>query len=127
VILNKKAKLILFCEDESVIRTTTKRMLEACGFEVITAANGHEALARYEERHEEIDIVILDNLLPGLAGYEVYKMMKKINPKIKAIMCSGYSNGKEYQKARKSGIRYFLSKPYIIEELLEILEQIQSI
>jgi two-component system cell cycle sensor histidine kinase/response regulator CckA len=124
--LNKKPTLILFCEDESVIRTTTKKMLEACGYRVITAANGHEALAQYKDRHEEIDIVILDNLLPGIDGYEVLKRMKVINPDIKAVMCSGYENGKKFREACKTGILYYLPKPYIMEELLEILEQIQS-
>jgi two-component system cell cycle sensor histidine kinase/response regulator CckA len=124
--LDKKNTLILFCEDENVIRTTTKKMLEASGYEVITAVNGTDALTKYTDRHTDIDIVILDNLLPRLSGYEVFVRMKKINPKVKVLMCSGYCSGKEYQAARKAGIRYFLEKPYIIEELIEILEHIQS-
>ncbi|MBN1799614.1 MAG: response regulator [Spirochaetales bacterium] len=124
--MDKKKTLILFCEDENVIRTTTKKMLEAFGYEVITAVNGIDALERYEDRHADIDIVILDNLLPELSGYEVFIRMKKINPKVKALMCSGYCSGKEYQAARKAGICYFLEKPYIIEELIEILKHIQS-
>lgn len=124
--MDKKNILILFCEDENVVRTTTKKMLEASGYEVITAVNGIDALTKYKKQYTEIDIVILDNLLPDLSGYEVYIRMKEINPKVKVLMCSGYCDGKEYDAARKAGIRYFLPKPYIMEELIEILEQIES-
>jgi len=125
--LNKETTLILFCEDENVIRTTTKKMLEVSGYEVITAVNGIDALTQYENRHTDVDIVILDNMLPGLSGHEVFIEMKKINPQIKALMCSGYCSGKEYEAARKAGIRYFLDKPYTIEELIEILEKIEAL
>lgn len=125
--MNKETTLILFCEDENVIRTTTKKMLEVSGYEVITAVNGIDALTQYENRHTDVDIVILDNMLPGLSGHEVFIEMKKINPQIKALMCSGYCSGKEYEAARKAGIRYFLDKPYTIEELIEILEKIEAL
>ena len=124
--MEKKNTLILFCEDENVIRTTTKKMLEAFGYEVITAVKGFDALKKYEERHADIDIVILDNILPDLSGHEVFMRMKKIDSNVKALMCSGFCSGKENKAARKAGIRYFLEKPYIIEELIEILEHMQS-
>jgi len=102
-------------------------MLEVSGYEVITAVNGIDALTQYENRHTDVDIVILDNMLPGLSGHEVFIEMKKINPQIKALMCSGYCSGKEYEAARKAGIRYFLDKPYTIEELIEMLEKIEAL
>jgi two-component system cell cycle sensor histidine kinase/response regulator CckA len=116
--------VILFCEDEHVIRTTTTRMLEELGHKVIIAVNGTEALTKYREMYREIDAIILDNLLPDVSGYEVFKELKKINPQVKVIMCSGYSSGREYEKAREAGIRLFLFKPYTLEELLDALENI---
>ncbi len=116
--------VILFCEDEHVIRTTTTRMLEELGHKVIIAVNGTQALDRYREASKEIDAVILDNLLPDISGYEVFKEMRNINPQVQVIMCSGYSSGREYDKAREAGIRFFLFKPYTLDELLEALENV---
>jgi two-component system cell cycle sensor histidine kinase/response regulator CckA len=119
--------VILFCEDEHVIRTTTTRMLEELGHKVIIAVNGAQALAKYRESSKEIDAVILDNLLPDLTGYEVFKELKNINPEVRVIMCSGYSVGREYDMAREAGIRLFLFKPYTLEELLEALQMVLNV
>jgi two-component system cell cycle sensor histidine kinase/response regulator CckA len=121
----KKIKLVLLCEDENIVRVTTKRMLEECGYEVITAATGKTALSIYAERYKEIDFVILDNVLPGISGYEVFLQMKQINPHIKAVMCSGYTNIENFnEEALMAGFKALLPKPYTFDQLMEILNQL---
>jgi two-component system cell cycle sensor histidine kinase/response regulator CckA len=123
--VKKKGKLILLCEDENIVRITTKRLLEECGYEVIAAATGNSALSIYTARYKEIEAVILDNILPGLSGYEVFIRMKKINPDIKAVMCSGYDDGADFdEQALHAGFKYLLPKPYTFDQLSEILNQL---
>ncbi|MEJ2664630.1 MAG: response regulator [Spirochaetia bacterium] len=122
--MKEHSGIILYCEDENVIRKTTRRMLEELGYKVIIAVNGDEALTRYQAGKDTIDVIILDNQLPGMSGYEVYVELKKINPDVRVIMCSGYTGGKEYELARKAGIRHFLPKPYTFEELSDALDDI---
>lgn len=84
-------KLILFVDDEVLMQDLGKELLEEHGFRVIVAADGVEAIEVYRKHSQDIDLVILDILMPRLDGGQTYLELKKINKDIKAFFCTGYT------------------------------------
>lgn len=81
--------IILIADDEESIRLTAKLMLQRCGYTVLTASDGEDALKVYREFREKIKGVVLDLVMPRLSGEQVYIELKKINPEIKILLASG--------------------------------------
>lgn len=108
---------ILIVDDENVIRYTSRRMLELCGYSIIEAKNGLEAIALYKDRNKDIECVLLDFFMPDMNGLEVYNEICKINKKIPVVLSSGLRNYNKINEALSSGINQFVLKPYTIEEL----------
>ncbi|MBF9018450.1 MULTISPECIES: response regulator [unclassified Oceanispirochaeta] len=108
---------ILVVDDESVLRETYEAHLIALGYEVILAENGREGLEIYGREQKHIDLVILDMIMPEMNGLDSFLGMKEIDPEIKAILISGYSN--EYKKSDflTRGFLDYLQKPVEIHEL----------
>ncbi len=117
--LYKGSGTILIVDDENVIRYTSRKMLEICGYTVIEAKNGSEAINIYREKSKEISIILLDFFMPDLNGQQVYEELIKINPKVKVILTSGAKNNTKIDETIKSGANKFLLKPYTLEELSE--------
>lgn len=114
---------ILLVDDEETIRDITSQMLDDRGYKVVVLANGQEAVDYYREHYREIDIVILDMIMPKMNGHEAFIMMKKINPGIRALLSSGYSIEEDAQTLLKKGIKGFLQKPYRLAELTQMINQ----
>lgn len=120
-------RLILLVDDEAMILQMTKAMLEGNGYRVETAMDGERAVALYRERHVEIAAVLLDMMMPGIDGIETLSKLLEINSKVKVIACSGLGTSQRESKAIAAGARFFISKPYSDEQLLESLSRmIQS-
>ena len=85
------AEMILLVEDEETVRFMTRTILERAGYTVLTAENGAEAVALFEERGEEIDMTIMDVVMPGMGGRETYERMRVLRPGLNALFVSGYS------------------------------------
>ncbi len=83
-------KTVLFVDDESALRTTAPRILESFGYEVLVAQNGKEAVSIYEERMHDIDIVVMDIVMPVMGGKEAAAAMLKLNPKARILFASGF-------------------------------------
>jgi signal transduction histidine kinase/ActR/RegA family two-component response regulator len=115
---------ILLVDDEKVVRDTTSGMLQAIGHQVIVCSNGMEAVTEYEAAWEEIDLVILDVIMPGMNGHETLMALKKINPDVKVLLSSGYSLEEEIKGAVGEGSSGFLKKPYNIEDLRQMILKI---
>ncbi|MCA9520713.1 MAG: response regulator [Myxococcales bacterium] len=114
----------LVVDDEEEVRHVLKAMLEGQGFAVLVSSNGAEGVELYRRRHEEIDIVILDMVMPVMGGRETYLEMKAINPNIHALLVSGYSLDGEAQSILDDGVRGFLQKPFRLEDLCAKLDEL---
>ncbi len=114
-------ELILLCDDEELMRNVGERMLKKCGYSVILAENGYESVKTFRKWHKKIDGVILDLLMPGLSGVEVFKEMKKIDPNVKVMLSSGYNKNERVMEALNKGVKYFLQKPYTLQSLVDSL------
>ena len=99
-------------------------MLEMLGYRVLVARSGEEAVALYKANPQEIDIVILDMIMPGLGGEQAFDCLKAINPDIRIIMATGYTtDGKESQLAAR-GCKGFLNKPYRLQVLSQKVREV---
>ncbi|PKM51829.1 MAG: hypothetical protein CVV02_04255 [Firmicutes bacterium HGW-Firmicutes-7] len=118
---------ILLAEDDDSVRTIAASILRSKGIYLIEAADGRDAIKKYMDMEKKIDVLILDVIMPGINGVEVFESIKSINPNIKAIFTTGYSNdflGEDYNLFLQGKV---LQKPYKNEELiLSILEVLEA-
>ena len=89
--LKTGTETILIAEDDDDVRRLDRELLEECGYEVLEAANGSEALAVYLENQERIDLVMFDVIMPKMNGREVYEEIGKVCPDVRALFTSGYT------------------------------------
>lgn len=104
--------VILVIDDEQVMRATAEAILADLGYTLILAENGRIGLDLYRQRHEEIDLVVLDMIMPEMNGRDCFLHMKAINPKVKVILSSGFSRSEELTDMRVQGLCGFIQKPY---------------
>lgn len=109
---------VLIIDDEKRVAATIKEMLYEPGFSVKLAYNGNEGIEIYRRYWQNIDLVILDMIMPGLDGLQTFNALKEINPEIKAIILSGYTLNKKIEQALENGAKAFLQKPCTRNELL---------
>lgn len=117
------AGTVLLVDDEEVVRSTVTTMLEALGFDVITAANGEEALERLRE-HQRIACVILDCTMPKMDGPETLTRLRELGIEIPVLLSSGY--GAVETKIPEHGPSGFLQKPFGLEEVRQKLRSLLS-
>ena len=108
---------ILIVDDEEILRELGEKTLESLGYEVATCKDGQEAVKYYKKNWKEIDLVILDMVMPNMDGREAFIAMKRINPSIRAILSSGYSLNEEAQNILDEGVICFIQKPFNIKRL----------
>jgi DNA-binding NtrC family response regulator len=111
-----KIKVLLVDDEEEYTEALAQR-LEARNLSVITASNGDEAIARLRE--ENIDVVILDMVMPGRSGVEVLKEFKQIQPLVEVILLTGHATVQSAIDSMTRGAFYYLMKPAEIKSLLE--------
>jgi CheY-like chemotaxis protein len=92
-------------------------LLENLGYQVLSAQGGNEALEIYRLRKDEIDLVLLDMVMPGMSGSETFDAIKAINPDAKVILSSGYSINGQAQKIIDRGCSGFVQKPYSMKDI----------
>lgn len=82
---------VLVAEDDASLRKLVRVVLEPFGYTVITAEDGEEAIAKYKENRDKIQLVILDMILPKKSGKEIYEEIRKVSPDIKVLFATGYT------------------------------------
>ncbi|MFH1077192.1 MAG: response regulator [Pseudomonadota bacterium] len=115
---------VLLVDDEEIIRTVGKELLEAIGYKVITAVNGQEALRLYQTYYNDIKIILLDMVMPGMSGSELYDAIKAFSPDAKVLLSSGYSLTGQALEMVKRGCDGFIQKPFSMAELSNKLNEI---
>ena len=115
--LSKGDELILLIDDEAMVLEVGQQMLEKLGYEVITADSGRMALEILNTRHDDIDLVILDMIMPEISGGETFNRIRQMAPKLKVLLSSGYSiNGQAIEILRR-GCDGFIQKPFGLDDL----------
>jgi CheY-like chemotaxis protein len=122
---------VLLVDDENMIIEVGRKILEKIGYRVLTAGSGQEALDLYMHHQEQIDVVILDMIMPGMGGGVTFERLKQIDGRVKVILSSGYSINGQAKDIMDRGCSGFIQKPFAMEELSlkvrEVLEQFDSV
>ncbi|MBW2568153.1 MAG: response regulator [Deltaproteobacteria bacterium] len=122
----KGQETILVVDDEEIIRTMLQEVLESLGYNILLADNGESALNLYREHSDDIDLVIIDMIMPIMGGEKTYSELKKIDPDIKAILSSGFSEDAVVQEILRAGVNGFIHKPFTIAELSKKVRKVLS-
>ncbi len=120
---NKKLRLLLV-DDEDIVCAIGKEMLEMSGHLVCVCRNGREAVDFYKNNWKEIELVILDMVMPLLNGAETFRLLRDINPEAKILLSSGYSITGEAQKLLDQGANGFIQKPFTSKELAKSIAEL---
>jgi signal transduction histidine kinase/CheY-like chemotaxis protein len=120
----KGKETILLVDDEEIVLDVSREILEFLGYKVFAVSNGQEALAVYREKGNEIDLVLLDMVMPGMSGGETFDFLRQIHPEIKVILSSGYSINGQAKEILDRGCKGFLQKPFHLEKLSLKLREI---
>ena len=113
---------ILLVEDEALVAEMATGMLQGLGYLVDTCGDGLEAVAWFTAHWREIDLVILDMIMPKLGGVDTFLALREVNPATRIILSSGFSVEGEAQRLLELGAQAFLQKPYHKAELAAVLE-----
>ncbi|HSB05325.1 MAG TPA: response regulator [Thermodesulfobacteriota bacterium] len=108
---------ILVIDDELIMREGCTRILSKEGWSVITAENGQQGLEGVQARPEEIDVILLDLMMPGMSGMEVLDQIQRIDPNLLVIVITGYATVESAVEAMKKGAYDFIPKPFTPDQL----------
>lgn len=103
---------VLLVDDEKMVMDSGERLLKNLGYRVLVAGSGKEAIDIYEKNKDDIDMVILDLIMPMMSGGETYDRLKQMNPDIKVLLSSGYSMNNLAKDMLNRGCNGFIQKPF---------------
>jgi two-component system cell cycle sensor histidine kinase/response regulator CckA len=118
----KGSGTILVVDDDPTVRAVTSRLVEACGFEVLQAVDGRHGVEVFSEKRNKIRGVVLDMTMPNLNGQEAFQEMRKIQPGVKVLLMSGFSEYTTTTQLNGFSPAGFLQKPFRPEELNQKLK-----
>jgi PAS domain S-box-containing protein len=122
--LKTGTETILIAEDDNDVRSLDRELFEECGYTVIEAGNGQQALELFQEHKEQIDLVMFDVIMPKMNGREVFEEIRKIRPDMKVLFTSGYT-GDILNGVNGIDNKYdFVAKPLPPEDLMEKIREI---
>jgi len=119
---NDEKKAVLFVDDEKMVLEVGSLMLQKLGYSVLTASKGQEAIEILKKN--KVAFIILDMVMPGMNGYEIYYQLKKIQPKVKILLASGYVGDQSEKRLISIGFDGFIQKPFDSKQLSEKIENI---
>jgi two-component system cell cycle sensor histidine kinase/response regulator CckA len=120
----KGSETVLFVDDEDMIIEVSEELLKRLGYMVLTAGSGKEAIKIYEENSHQIDLVVLDMIMPDMGGGDTYDGLKMLNSKVKVLLSSGYSIDGQATEILDRGCNGFIQKPFKMKEFSQKLRNI---
>jgi CheY-like chemotaxis protein len=117
---------VLLVDDEEMIVTVGKAMLEKLGYSVQTALSGREALALYDQQKEALDLVILDMIMPDAGGDETFDRLRAINPAVRVLLSSGFSLEGKASQIMARGCNGFIQKPFSLNALSRKVREVMT-
>ena len=118
---------VLVVDDEEVIRQTASIVLKALGYQVLLAQNGREGVEVYKYNMQRINVVLLDMVMPEMNGAACFREIRKLNPRARVIVSSGFARDADITQLLAEGLSGFIQKPYrrveLSRELGRVLHQ----
>lgn len=116
------SRTVLIVEDEYLMRRLLGKVVTGRGASVLLAADGAEAIDMYTRHKDEILVVLLDLGLPKVSGWDVFTRLKEQNPKLRVVVASGYMEPAVKSKMQEAGVKHFIEKPYMLDEVVHTLQ-----
>jgi CheY-like chemotaxis protein len=117
-------KRVLVVDDEENVRRTARAMLEASGLEVVTAADGAEAVESFRTSATRFDAVLLDLTMPRMSGEKTFHELRRIDPGVPVLLMSGFDEQEAVARLEGRGLAGFIQKPYRLQALLGKLREV---
>ncbi len=112
-------KTVLLVEDEDALREMTKEFLASCGYDIIVACNGEEAIQKYQQSSRPIDLLFTDIVMPGISGIALAQRLHELSPNTKILFTTGYVREENFENKLHNLKAEFLTKPYRLSKLNE--------
>jgi CheY-like chemotaxis protein len=123
---NLSGRTILVVDDEYLVRELLKGILSETGARLLEAENGEDALEIYARHQHEIDLVILDVIMPGMKGDEVLRRIRKTHGDMKVVISSGFMSEQQRAKLKELRVDGFLDKPFKDDDALSLIKEVLS-
>src|SRR5437867_12994315 len=121
---NSTRTCVLAIDDNTDFLQLLKDMLEPCGYEVHTAVNPVKALEAFQREREKFDLILLDYYMPQLDGAKTFEWLRKMNPTVKVIVCSGAEELRLRQIQTQHKIDAYIHKPFRVKEALDVIQRV---
>ncbi|NNF98105.1 MAG: PAS domain S-box protein [Desulfobacteraceae bacterium] len=115
---------ILLVDDEELLASVYKDMLEGLGYHVITKTNSHDALKLFESHPDDFDLVLTDYTMPNLTGLQLAEAILKIRSDTPVILCSGYAEDITPEFVKSRGVRKMVTKPLVKNEMSAVIRRV---
>jgi PAS domain S-box-containing protein len=123
-ILTGQRELILIVDDEPLIQEVARTILEDHNYQTLAVSSGAEAIDLYARYLQEIQVVLIDSMMPLMDGLTAVRGLKRLNSHVKTIVSSGLVSSERAAQFTDLGVRAFLAKPYTATELLDTLQKV---
>jgi PAS domain S-box-containing protein len=121
--LPRGTERVVFVDDEETLRIMAESSLSRLGYKVTTVEDPGRALRLFRDDPNGFDLIITDYTMPGMTGLALSKEILRVKPGMAIVLCTGYSEGVDEEKAKDAGIREFLMKPITKQELAEAVRR----
>jgi len=119
-------RTVLLVDDDSNVVSLLSTALTQAGYHIVAAGDGREALIRYDESPEPIDLLITDNQMPHLSGHDLAKRLRDRNPNLPIIFISGSADAASRPTEMVFPNHFFLTKPFAPSDLISLLAQLHG-
>jgi PAS domain S-box-containing protein len=119
--IHRGSGTVLVVDDEDAICQLQKQVLLSLGYEVVLCSSGTQALNVFQQKGTRIDLVLTDMTMPGMNGAELARRIKQLSPATPVVLCTGFSDVMDEEKAKRIGIDAYLLKPVIRRQLAQTL------
>jgi PAS domain S-box-containing protein len=121
---SKGTGTVLVIDDEEVVRNVTKRMLARIGYTPLLAEDGPSGVDIYRQNQDDVVCVLLDMTMPKMSGEETLRHLREINPAVRVLLMSGYSEQEASSRFNGKRVNAFMQKPYTPQDLQEKLQEV---
>ncbi len=124
--MNDEKGTVLVVDDEELVREVEGTLLQRIGYNTLMASNSREACQLFKDKYKQIDLVILDMIMPDENGATTYKRLKRINPDVKVLIATGYMKDVNVDEILDDIPNQIIMKPFKLGELTDKIDTILS-
>jgi two-component system, cell cycle sensor histidine kinase and response regulator CckA len=118
------SETILIIDDENSVRQAAEEIIKGIGYKVITASSGNEGIDIYKSQKDDIDVVMLDMVMPEMGGEQTFHALKRIDPEVKVLLASGYTAMDKAARILDQGVAGYIQKPFGVKSLSQKLREV---